>query len=116
VVEAFSYLGNDQAVLETYEMVHQREDFLQMQHGTAVMYHLAAVAYLRLGQAQQARDCWDLALQVSPDYENARANCADLEKPAHLRHAPWSFRIAQWLPEKAVRIYWPALILPSAQG
>jgi len=103
VIEAFSYLGYDQAVLDTYEMAHQREEDPLMGHGSAAMHHLAGAAYLRLGKEQQARECWDLALQLSPDYDHARANRQDLDKPAHLRHAPWCFRIAQWLPEKAVR-------------
>lgn len=103
VIEALSYLGEDQRVLEAFELARQREDFAQLGQGMAVLYHLAAAAYLRQGNESAARQNWELALELSPGYEHALENLDDLQKPAHLRHAPWSFRIGQWLPEKPVR-------------
>lgn len=102
-VEAFSYLGDDERVLAAYASVRDRQDLKQAGQAAASLHHLAAAAFLRAGQEQQAALCWDLALQASPDYYNARLNREDLGKPVHLRQAPWSFSITQWLPEKVIR-------------
>lgn len=103
VIEAHSYLGDDLQVLQAFELVRAREDFQLAGAPAASVYHLVGVAYLRQGSEQQAAESWDLALQANPGNFNARLNRQDLEKPAHLRQAPWSHTITQWLSEKTVR-------------
>jgi hypothetical protein len=62
----------------------------------AMLYHLAAVAAMRLGQEKEARRYWKRALELEPGLELARANLEDLQKPIAERHAPWPFDLPNW--------------------
>src|SRR5205085_10342975 len=100
--EAFSYLGDDEAVMEAF-----READLsapdQPLPADALPYHLAAVASLRLGDEPQARRYWKQAQQCDPSMILAQDNLDDLAKPVGERHAPWAFGFPQWVPHQALR-------------
>jgi len=100
--EAFSFLGDDQAVLEVFEGA-RRSGHLESPLGDAFLYHLAAVAKIRLGDEKTARAYWKKALEISPGLDLARENHLDLHKPAAERHAPWAFSLQYWVHDKARR-------------
>jgi tetratricopeptide (TPR) repeat protein len=100
--EALSYLGDDQGVLDAFSGA-ERVDYLKPPLGDPILYHLAAVAALRLGREDQARRHWQQALKLAPGLDLAQANLADLRQPVGKRHAPWAFGFANWVLPPAVR-------------
>jgi tetratricopeptide (TPR) repeat protein len=100
--EAFSYLGDDQAVLGTWRAAEQAGEHGDSD-GEAMLCHLAAVAMLRQGREKEARCLWQRALKVAPGFDLARENLDDLRKPVGERHAPWPFPLGGWLPPKLVQ-------------
>jgi tetratricopeptide (TPR) repeat protein len=100
--EALSYLGDDQGVLDAFEGA-RRAGCLEPPSGKPVLYHLAAVAAMRLGQENEARRYWQRASKLAPGLESVRDNLADLRQPVGERHAPWAYNLANWVDEKVVR-------------
>ncbi len=98
--EAFSYLGDDQAVLETLQAA-QEAGHLEPELASPMLYHFAAVAAMRLGDEGQAKQYWQTALKFDPHFELAQNNLADLQKPVSERHAPWPFGLRQWISQRA---------------
>ena len=99
--EALSYMGDDQSVLEAFSEA-ERAGHLEPPFVKPVLYHLAAVAAMRLGREDQARRYWKQALKLSPGLELARDNLSDLRKPVGERHAPWPFSFSNWVTQKAI--------------
>ena len=102
--EALSYLGDDQGVLDAFQGAEQA-GHLQLPRSDPLlplMYHLTAVAELRLGREGEARKHWQQALKLAPGLEVARDNLMDLRKPVDQRHAPWAFSLANWTPRQAL--------------
>jgi tetratricopeptide (TPR) repeat protein len=100
-VEALSYLGDDQGVLEVWQAAGASEtagEALQDE----LFLHLVAVAHWRLGQEDEARRLWQEALRCSPGLEVAAENLDDLRKPAGKRHAPWPFAFNNWMAKEAL--------------
>jgi len=97
--EAFSYLGDDQAVVDVLQAFEHFAD-ADRQPASPFFLHLAAVANFRLGHEEEARRRWKEALQLQPGFAPARANLDDLRKPAGERHAPWPFPFNHWVTEK----------------
>lgn len=98
--EAFSFLGDDQAVVEVFEAA-KRAGHLEPPLGDAFLVHLAAVAKMRLGDEKTARDYWKKALEISPGLHFAQENQLDLYRPIVERNAPWAFSFQYWIHEKA---------------
>jgi tetratricopeptide (TPR) repeat protein len=98
-MEALSYLGDDAGVLALFE--DARVDVDLAEH--AMIYHLAAVAALRLGFEDDARRHWQQAVRLEPGLQLAQDNLADLRKPIGQRNGPWAFDMANWLTQKTVR-------------
>jgi tetratricopeptide (TPR) repeat protein len=99
--EALTYLGDDKGVLEAFEGARPgggrnspAED--------ALLYHLAGVAAMRLGQEARARRYWKQALKLAPGLELARANLDDLRHSPGERHVPWAFGLSNWVPPTTV--------------
>lgn len=101
-VEALAMLGDDEGILEVFERAEKRGR-LKEPFVSPLVFHAAAVAALRLGDEKRAKNLWQRALDVAPTYAVARANLDDLKKPVEERHAPWTFTLAEWVPEKTVR-------------
>ena len=99
--EALSYMGDDQGVLEAFAGA-ERAGHLEPPLGDPMLYHLTAVAAMRLGQEDEARRHWKQAKELSPALEEVQANLADLRQPVDERHAPWAFGFASWVGEKAL--------------
>jgi Flp pilus assembly protein TadD len=100
--EALSYLGDDEGVLAAFR---EAEHAGSLENGLAepLLYHLAAVAALRLEREDEARQYWQQAREAAPGFELARDNLADLRKPVGERHAPWPFSFANWITPKALK-------------
>lgn len=100
--EAFSYLGDDEAVMEAFrssrEAAQERPPYEE-----ALLLHLAAVATLRLGDEARAREYWRQALAADGGMDVVRDNLDDLVQPVAERHAPWAFGFPQWVPQQALR-------------
>lgn len=104
MIEALSWLGDDQGVVEVYAQTDQMEA-LDKEHspGWPLMLHLAAVANARLGQEATARSLWQQALTYAPDFETARKNLEDTGLPIYERNGPWAFAFTEWVTEQQVR-------------
>ncbi|HEY4688891.1 MAG TPA: tetratricopeptide repeat protein [Anaerolineae bacterium] len=99
--EALSVIGDDQGVLDILRLAEQK-DAGSVSEANAMLYHLAAVAALRLGREDEARKHWRKALKLNPNLELAQANLDDLRKPVGERHAPWAFALENWVPRQAI--------------
>lgn len=97
--ETFSFLGDDEAVLAAFRGAEQAGALEKLDHA-GLLCHLAAVAQLRLGDEQAARDLWEEALDLDPDLELAQANLDDLNRPVAERHGPWAYNFAYYLPRR----------------
>lgn len=94
-VEALSYLGDDRGVLDALEAAEQER--AEFRTGDPMLYHLGAVAAMRLGQEKEARRYWKRALELAPGLEVAEENLEDLDNPVGEQHAPWPFDFANWV-------------------
>jgi len=99
--EALTYVGDDQGVLDVFSAA-ERAGYHGPPLSHSILYHLAAVAAMRLGREDQARRYWKQALKLSPGLELARDNLSDLRKPVGERHAPWPFNFPDWVTQKAI--------------
>jgi tetratricopeptide (TPR) repeat protein len=100
--EAASYLGDNQAVLDAFHDA-ERAGHLKLPVGDPLLFHLAAVAALRLGDDVQARKYWKQALAISPGFDLAKENLDDLRHPVGERHAPWAFSEGDWIPSRTIQ-------------
>jgi Flp pilus assembly protein TadD len=98
--EAFSYVGDDQAVLATFNAAREA-GHLDSGLIRPLLYHLTAAAAMRLGDEAQAKKHWQTVLDLDPGFDLARQNLADLNLPVGERHAPWAFDLKQWISERA---------------
>ncbi len=96
--ETFSYLGDDQAVLDAHRQAKRRKAESDPRN-EAFLCHLAAAATMRLGKERNARKLWKKALKLSPGLNLAQDNLDDLENPPEERHAPWAYDISYWLTD-----------------
>jgi len=101
-MEALTILGDDQGVLDVFHRAEQA-GALQSPNADPTLYHLAAVAALRLAREGDAREYWKRALKLSTDFELARDNLNDLRKATRERHAPWAFGTGNWLTQQAIQ-------------
>ncbi len=112
--EAFSFLGDDRAVLETFAAA-EAAGHLQGELANPLLYHLAAVAEMRQGKQEQARQYWQQALKINPSFSPAQQNLEDLDKPVSQRHAPWAFHVKTWVNQKTFTDLLALLMVPSLQ-
>jgi Flp pilus assembly protein TadD len=99
--EALSYLGDDQGMLDVFAGAGQA-GYLKSSLVDPLLYHLAAVATMRLGDEKQARRYWKQALKLPSGLDLARDNLADLRRPVDQRHAPWAFDLSSWVSPQAL--------------
>ena len=96
-MQSLSYLGDDSGVLKLFEQAILVSDFDVSENYSAFIYHLAAVAFYRVGDRDQANKCWMKALEIFPSFHLALENISDLENPVSEQHAPWAFSLSEWL-------------------
>lgn len=96
--EAFSYLGEDEAVLTALAGARRAGALAQ----SGLLYHLAAVAALRLGDTATARRHWRKALKLEPHLIQAQDNLDELRKPVGERHGPWAFELQNWVSRRII--------------
>jgi tetratricopeptide (TPR) repeat protein len=94
--EALSFMGDYAGILEVFHRAESISDSLP-----PLLYHLAAVATLRLGKERQAREYWKKAIEVSPNFELATENLADLQQSITDRQSPWAFPLNYWISPQA---------------
>ncbi|HBB32163.1 MAG TPA: hypothetical protein DDZ80_01780 [Cyanobacteria bacterium UBA8803] len=99
-VEALSFLGDDQSILDIFKEV-QPAEVLDSTGMNSLLYHLAGVAAMRLGQDRQARQYWQQALKIEPGFELAKENLEDSQQLVGQRHAPWAFTLNSWITPQA---------------
>lgn len=101
--EALSYLGDDEGVLDTFaaaQRLLEAGDYADL--ADPVLYHLAAVAHLRLGHEPEAERLWEQALALAPGLDLAQDNLDDLREAVGDRHAPWPFPFGNWLSRQTI--------------
>lgn len=99
--EALAWLGDDEGVLAVFERGRDLNKG-EAPQDDAMLYHLAAVAAYHQGRERDARSYWRLALEAVPDFDMARANLADLDRPIGERNAPWSYSFVYFVPRKLI--------------
>ncbi len=99
--EGLSFAGDDEGVMEVLRQAGRAGE-LKPPEGGAPLFHLAAVAALRLGHEAEARQYWQHALDLQPGFRLAADNLADLERPVAERDAPWPFTLASWITPQAL--------------
>jgi tetratricopeptide (TPR) repeat protein len=97
--EAFSFLGDDQGVIDAWHGAEQTGFALRPGH-LALLHHLAAVAFFRQGDRDRSVRLWRLCLEQVPNFDLARQHLDQLRLPPDQQDLPWSFGLAQWLPRK----------------
>ncbi len=101
-MEAFAVLGDDVTVLDCFRQAEQTGD-LALPTADPFIFHLMAASYARLGQEQEARQYWKRALKVSPHFQLAEENLADLRQPIGQRHGAWAYSLPYWIGDKSQR-------------
>ncbi|MGH9840581.1 MAG: tetratricopeptide repeat protein [Blastocatellia bacterium] len=99
--EAFAFFGDDAGALEVAR-TFEREAVVRPQSEGALIHHLAAVAAMRMGDEKEAHRLWRRTLEIAPGFELAEANLADLRNPSPERHAPWPFKVAEWVRRETI--------------
>jgi Flp pilus assembly protein TadD len=98
-MEAFSFLCDDEAVLEAFEGA-EKAGAINTYSAGPLCYHLAAAAALHLGKEELAKRYWKQALAISQGFELAVENLCDLSKPVGERHGAWAYSLSYWLPRQ----------------
>lgn len=96
-MEALSFLGDDQSILEVFRAAQQSGT-----DDVPILYHWAAVAALRQGREDEARKHWRKALKLDPGFELAQENLDDLRHAVGARHAPWPFAFSNWVTRSVI--------------
>ena len=113
-MEAFSYLGLDDAVLEKWEELQQASHRCDRPI-LARAHHLAAVALSRLDRETEARGYWNKAVELDPDFHLARDNFNDSWKPWAEREGPWAFAAPLWTSPRTIAEFRTRLLEPDGK-
>jgi tetratricopeptide (TPR) repeat protein len=96
-MEGFSFLGDDQSIVEVFQQAEKEGD---LEIASAMFFHLAGVAFARLGQPSEARKQWKKALEISPGFELARSNLDNLNRMTG--EPAWAFPFSHWFTPTAL--------------
>lgn len=110
--EVFSYLGDDQAVLEAWREAEPMSDDAD-RVVQALGHHLAAVACLRLDRRAEALQHWQTALKQMPDLALAQENLDDCWKPLGQCEGPWPFEMQRWLGRETLDAFEREVVRPG---
>jgi len=98
VVEGLAYLGDYPAIVRLFEQTKMKPSDGPEDPQLAMLYHLAGVAYAHQGNDKRAKQLWQQALKVTPDYDIAQDNLDNLKQPVGERVRAFPFSLAQWVP------------------
>lgn len=96
IAEALAFLEDDAGVLTLYNQARDAGE-LEPPATDEVFYHLLAAAAAFQGKEKQARQYWQKALQINPNFSWAAENLEDLERPEDERSGAWAFPFENWL-------------------
>jgi tetratricopeptide (TPR) repeat protein len=96
IAEALAILGDDAGLLALYEQAKKAGE-LEPPFVDEVFYHLLAVSALNLGREKDARRFWKKSMKLSPNFDWAQENLADLNRPSDKRQGAWAFPFENWL-------------------
>ena len=94
-IEAFSFLGDDEAVVEEYEKSKNVINEFEIPQSYAK--HLAAFAFYRLGEAKKAEKMWEEIIEENIDFDYSEQNLEQLDLPLHDRDV-FGLPLAYWIP------------------
>ena len=94
-MEALSYLGEYQTVLDLYDLALESGD-IQENSLYDFFFHLGAVAIARIDDLGTARKIWQ-SLNKRSNFQLAAANLIDSNQMVAKRHGAWSLAINQWI-------------------
>jgi tetratricopeptide (TPR) repeat protein len=114
--EAFSFVGDDAAVIEAFEQGENRGLKQGAPFEIATLYHLAGVAYARTGDERRARRCWRSALEILPEFEPAADNLDDADLPIGERNGPWPFSLNHWILPATIKQFAAATVRSSRKN
>lgn len=100
--EAFSYVGDDEGIIELYNEYQTNSGDRDEPNG--LFFHLVAVAFTRHDRIKEARNLWKTALDSSISQDLAQTNLSDLNRPVGMRHAPWAFPLGQWIQQSTIPV------------
>lgn len=100
--EALSFLGLDQEIYALFQ-AHRAAQANDISPHGGMLWHLAAVAALRLGHEREARAWWREAVKREPGLSLARENLKDLDQPVGQRNGPWAYDLRYWLTQADIR-------------
>jgi tetratricopeptide (TPR) repeat protein len=99
--EACAGVCDEEGVLAALEGI-EKTDLVEPGTKAFYVYHLAAVAKLRLGSKSEARVLWEKCLALAPTYSVALENLRDLDAPPAKQNGPWYFGISHWLSRRTI--------------
>ncbi|MGQ0505402.1 MAG: tetratricopeptide repeat protein [Myxococcaceae bacterium] len=94
--EAFSFLGDDMKVLQSFER-SAKEVGSMLPSFQSLMWHWAAASAARLGDNNAARKHWARALAISPSNEAVRSLLESLDAAPEARELPWHHSVIKWI-------------------
>lgn len=94
-MEALSYLGDYQTVLDLYDLALESGD-IKENSLYDFFFHLGAVAIARIDDLGTARKIWQ-SLNKRSNFQLAAVNLADSNQTIAKRHGAWSFEVNQWI-------------------
>ncbi len=98
-IEAFTFAGDDQAVVEVFKEANKKSKFAVPENFGK---HLAAVAFYRLGKQNQARKIWMEILNDDPNVELAGRNMEEMHLPENERNV-FALPMNYWIPARYIK-------------
>lgn len=98
--EFLSFMGRDETIVRLVEYSDTVEEIVPPCRG--LLYHYKAVALMRQGLEEAARDAWKRCLKDFPGCPPAKQNLDDLKRKKD-SHAPWAEPFSKWIPAAAVK-------------
>ncbi|MGI9054578.1 MAG: tetratricopeptide repeat protein [Pyrinomonadaceae bacterium] len=97
-IEAFTFVGDDQAVVEVYKEANKKSEFAVPE---SFGKHLAAFAFYQLGKESKARKLWMEILDDDPNFEFAEQNLEELHLAQNERNI-FALPINYWIPARYI--------------
>ncbi len=97
-IEAFTFAGDDKAVVEVYKKANKVSEFAVPQ---SFGKHLAAFAFYQIGKEKEARKIWTEILDDDPNFEFAEQNLDELDLPENRRNV-FALPISYWIPARYI--------------